>query len=106
MHKAMKRFATALFGAIVASPLCAADIDRSAVDFTPAAEIKWMRNASGNWWMGTGEKFDPDSTVGAPAGSYVIHRAGRVHYDGAKGEEVIIQLWGMGPATATPAEKR
>jgi quercetin dioxygenase-like cupin family protein len=61
---------------------------------------------SGTWWMGTGEKFDPDSTVPAPAGSYVIHYAGKVHYDGAKDEETIIQVWGMGPATSTPAEKR
>ena len=61
---------------------------------------------SGTWWMGTGEKFDPDSTVPAPAASYVIHYAGKVHYDGAKGEETVIQVWGMGPATATPAEKR
>ncbi|PYN79705.1 MAG: hypothetical protein DMD96_17415 [Candidatus Rokuibacteriota bacterium] len=61
---------------------------------------------SGTWWMGTGEKFDPESTVPAPAGSYVIHYAGKVHYDGAKDEETIIQVWGMGPATATPAEKR
>jgi hypothetical protein len=29
-----------------------------------------------------------------------------VRYDGAKGEETIIQVRGMGPATATPAEKR
>ena len=61
---------------------------------------------SGTWWMGTGETFDPESTVPAPAGSYVFHRAGRVHYDGAKNEETIIQVWGMGPATSTPAEKR
>jgi hypothetical protein len=61
---------------------------------------------SGTWWMGTGEKFDPDSTVPAPAGSYVIHYGGKVHYDGAKNEETIIQVWGMGPATSTPAEKR
>ena len=61
---------------------------------------------SGTWWMGTGEKFDPDSTVAAPAGSYVIHYGGKVHYDGAKTEETVIQVWGMGPATATPAEKR
>jgi hypothetical protein len=61
---------------------------------------------SGTWWMGTGEKFDPDSTVPAPAGSYVIHYAGKIHYDGAKDEEAIIQVWGMGPATSTPAEKR
>ncbi len=61
---------------------------------------------SGTWWMGTGEKFDLESTVAAPAGSYVIHRAGKVHYDGAKDGEVVIQVWGMGPATAIPVEKR
>ncbi len=61
---------------------------------------------SGTWWMGTGEKFDPESTVPAPPGSYVIHYAGKVHYDGAKNEDTVIQVWGMGPATSTPAEKR
>ena len=61
---------------------------------------------SGTWWVGTGEKFDPDSTVPVSAGSYVIHYAGKVHYDGAKAEETVIQVWGMGPATSTPAEKR
>jgi quercetin dioxygenase-like cupin family protein len=61
---------------------------------------------SGTWWMGTGETFDPESTVPAPAGSYVVHYANTVHYDGAKAEETIIQVWGMGPATSTPAEKR
>ncbi len=61
---------------------------------------------SGTWWMGTGTKYDPDSTVPAPAGSYVIHRAKGIHYDGAKDEETIIQVWGMGPATSTPAEEK
>ena len=61
---------------------------------------------SGTWWMGTGERFDPESTVPAPAGSYVIHYGGKVHYDGAKNEETVIQVWGMGPATSTPSEKR
>ena len=61
---------------------------------------------SGTWWMGTGERFDPASTVPAPAGSYVIHYGGKIHYDGAKDEETVIQVWGIGPATATPAEKR
>jgi len=61
---------------------------------------------SGTWWMGTGETFDPEATVPAPAGSYVIHYGTKVHYDGAKTEETIIQVWGMGPATSTPAEKR
>ena len=61
---------------------------------------------SGTWWLGTGEKFDPNSTVPVPAGTYVIHHAGQVHYDGAKDEPAVIQVWGMGPATSTPAEKK
>lgn len=61
---------------------------------------------SGTWWMGTGEKFDPDNTVPAPAGSYVIHHAKGIHYDGAKDGDAVIQVWGMGPATNTPAEKK
>jgi quercetin dioxygenase-like cupin family protein len=61
---------------------------------------------SGTWWVGTGDKFDPESTVPVPAGSYVIHYANKIHYDGAKGEECVIQVWGMGPATSTPAEKK
>jgi hypothetical protein len=61
---------------------------------------------SGTWWVGTGDKFDPDSTVPVPAGSYVIHYGNKIHYDGAKNEEAVIQVWGMGPATSTPAEKK
>ena len=117
---------------IVPSGHGAPDIARTVVDWKTPAEIKWVRNAagtnesavlfgdpskpgpynrffvvlSGTWWMGTGETFDPESTVPAPAGSYVVHYANKVHYDGAKNEETIIQVWGMGPATSTPAEKR
>jgi hypothetical protein len=61
---------------------------------------------SGTWWVGTGPKFDPESTVPVPAGSYVIHYAHKIHYDGAKNEECVIQVWGMGPATSTPAEQK
>jgi quercetin dioxygenase-like cupin family protein len=57
---------------------------------------------SGTWWVGTGKRFDPGSTVPMPAGSYVIHKAGGVHYDGAKGEEAIIQVSGIGPVKTTP----
>jgi hypothetical protein len=61
---------------------------------------------SGTWWLGTGEKFDPASTVPVPAGTYVVHHAKQIHYDGAKDEPVVIQVWGMGPATSTNAEKK
>jgi len=148
----VRRLALAILSTLaVTSAVGAADLDRTAVNFTAPGDIKWVRNAagtneqavlfgdpskpgpyvvrikwlpgnmsrphfhpndrffavlSGTWWMGTGETFDPDATVPVPAGSYVIHYGGKVHYDGAKGEETIIQVWGMGPATATPAEKR
>lgn len=61
---------------------------------------------SGTWWLGTGDTFNPDSTVPVGPGTYVIHKAKQVHYDGAKGEPTVIQVWGMGPATSIPAEKK
>lgn len=61
---------------------------------------------SGTWWVGTGSKFDPDSTVPMPAGSFVTHFAKQIHYDGSKDEEAVIEIVGEGPATATPAEAK
>lgn len=61
---------------------------------------------SGTWWVGSGDKYDPDSTVPMPAGSFVVHYGKQIHYDGAKNEDAVIQIWGMGPATSTWAEKR
>ena len=60
----------------------------------------------GTWWLGSGDKYDPNSTVPAPAGTFVVHRAGEIHYDGAKDAPVVIQVTGMGPNTSTPAEKK
>jgi len=60
----------------------------------------------GTWWLGSGEKYDPESTVPVGPGTYVFHKAGGIHYDGAKKEPVVIQVWGMGPDTSTPAEKK
>lgn len=57
----------------------------------------------GTWWVGTGEKYDPDSTVAMPAGSVVTHFGKEVHYDGAKEGEAVLMIVGEGPATSTPA---
>jgi hypothetical protein len=59
---------------------------------------------SGTWWVGTGSKFDPESTVPLPAGTFVTHFGKQIHYDGAKDVEAVLQIVGEGPATATPAE--
>jgi quercetin dioxygenase-like cupin family protein len=61
---------------------------------------------SGTWWVGTGTKFDPESTVPMPAGTYVTHFGNQIHYDGAKDGETVIEVVGEGPATATPAETK
>lgn len=59
---------------------------------------------SGTWWVGTGTKFDPASTVPLPPGSFVTHYGKQVHYDGAKDVGTVLEIVGEGPATATPAE--
>ena len=61
---------------------------------------------SGTWWCGSGTKFDPDSTVPTKPGSYVIHHAGQPHYDGAKGEETVIQVFGIGPLVTEVVEQK
>ena len=61
---------------------------------------------SGTWWVGTGNKFDPNSTAPMPAGSFVTHYGKQVHYDGAKDQEVTLEIVGEGPQTATPAEMK
>jgi hypothetical protein len=65
---------------------------------------RYITVLSGTWWVGTGTKYDPDSTVPMPPGSYVVDIAKGVHFDGAKDETAIIEIVGEGPATITPAE--
>jgi quercetin dioxygenase-like cupin family protein len=53
----------------------------------------------GTWYTGTGDRFTPDQTVGLTRGSYMLHPAGEVHYDGAKDEDVIVRIIGYGPSS-------
>ena len=52
----------------------------------------------GTWWTGTGDEFAPDKTIALKPGSYMKHPAGAHHFDGAKDEEVILQIIGYGPS--------
>jgi quercetin dioxygenase-like cupin family protein len=52
----------------------------------------------GTWWVGSGPRWDRDATTPLPAGSFAVHYAGKIHYDGAKDEEVIVQISGVGPS--------
>jgi hypothetical protein len=61
---------------------------------------------AGTWWVGSGKKYDPDSTVPMVAGTTVVHTGKGIHYDGAKQGDAILLIHGMGPATSTPAEEK
>lgn len=55
----------------------------------------------GPWYTGTSKVFDPGNTVPVPTAGFMIHPAGAAHFDGAKDQEVIVQITGMGPVTTT-----
>ena len=57
---------------------------------------------SGTWWVASSEDFAPESTVPAPAGSFIRRVARTWHYDGVRRgekEPVVIAITGMGPIT-------
>ncbi len=59
---------------------------------------RYVTVISGTWWTGTGSVWDKEHSVPLRPGSYMKHPAGAPHYDGAKDEEVIVEIRGMGPA--------
>jgi hypothetical protein len=67
---------------------------------------RYITVLSGTWWVNTGPKYDPAGFKPVPAGSFVVHTGKEIHYDGAKDEECILQIVGMGPATGTAAEQK
>jgi hypothetical protein len=48
----------------------------------------------------------PCSTARSPARTFVTHYGQQVHFDGAKDEDAVLLIVGLGPATATPAEAK
>jgi len=72
-------------------------------------EARYVLVVKGTWWAGTGDKLDPEATVPLKAGSFAIHAPREVHYDGAKDEEAIVQITGIGPSgttVVTPGESK
>jgi hypothetical protein len=67
-------------------------------------ETRYATVIKGTWYTGEGDTFAPEKTVALKAGSYMKHPAKTRHFDGAKGEEVIIQLMGMGPSKTTKVD--
>jgi quercetin dioxygenase-like cupin family protein len=66
-------------------------------------EDRHVQVLQGTWYTGTGSVWAPDKTVGLKAGSYMLHPGGETHFDGAKDEEVTLQIIGDGPNATTYA---
>jgi hypothetical protein len=60
----------------------------------------------GTWYTGEGDVYDPARTIPVKTGGFMLHPAGMHHYDGAKDEEVIVQIIGMGPVATTSTETK
>lgn len=70
-------------------------------------EARYVVVIKGTWWAGEGDKFDPNNTVPVAQGGFAVHTPKEVHYDGAKDEEVIVQITGIGPSgTIVVGEKK
>jgi len=64
-------------------------------------ETRYATVIKGTWYTGAGDEFAPDKTTALKPGSFMKHPAGVHHFDGAKDEEVTVQLMGMGPSSTT-----
>jgi hypothetical protein len=65
---------------------------------------RWVTVIKGTWWTDEGDVYRPDKAVGMKAGGFMFHPKGLHHYDGAKDEEAIVQIMGMGPVETVQTE--
>jgi quercetin dioxygenase-like cupin family protein len=68
---------------------------------------RYVTVVKGTWWVSLGPESDvynPDKMVAMKAGSFVFHPAFGHHYDGAKDEEAVVRIMGMGPVTTKQLE--
>lgn len=68
-------------------------------------QFRYATVIKGTWWVGFTEEFDAENTVPVPTGSFMIHPIGEVHYDGARDEEVIVEIRGYGPVATTRVDQ-
>ena len=55
---------------------------------------------SGTWYIGWGEKYDPEKLTPLPAGSFYTEPAGLPHFVATPDGEAVVQITGVGPTKA------
>ena len=61
-------------------------------------ETRYIQVIKGTWWVGYGPVQDMSKTTPVKAGGFVVHYPNKIHWDGAKDEEAIVQITGIGPS--------
>ena len=65
---------------------------------------RYVTVIKGTWYTDEGDVFRPDKMIPIKTGGFMFHPAGYHHYDGAKDEEVVVQIMGMGPVKTIQTE--
>ena len=68
---------------------------------------RYVTVIKGTWWVALGDEaktYQPDKMTPIHEGGFVFHPANGIHYDGAKDEDVIVQIMGMGPVKTVNLE--
>jgi quercetin dioxygenase-like cupin family protein len=67
-------------------------------------KARYIQVLKGTWYVSTGaaaDVYDPDHMTAVEEGSFIYEPPNGHHYDMAKDEEVVVQIWGMGPVGST-----
>jgi quercetin dioxygenase-like cupin family protein len=64
-------------------------------------EDRYVTVMQGTWLAGVDDSWDPKTTQPLSAGSYMLHPAGAIHYDGGGTESATVQIMGIGPSSTT-----
>ena len=65
---------------------------------------RWVTVIQGTWYTAEGDLYKPNEMIAIKQGGLMFHPAGLHHYDGAKDEDVIVQIMGMGPVKTVQTE--
>jgi hypothetical protein len=66
---------------------------------------RYVTVLKGTWYTGTGDVFDPSHAVPLKPGSFMVHPGHGMHWDGSNdNEEVVVEVFGVGPADTVPAD--
>lgn len=67
-------------------------------------QARYINVLSGTWYVHIGPEastYKPDAMTAVEAGTFLYQPPNGVHYDMAKDEEVVMQIFGMGPVVTT-----